>query len=787
MVKNNLKLVKLFLFCFICTLGMTIFIDKSAVYADGGNLIVISSDKQQLKKGDILTYSIDMPTNEDVMAAMLTIKYDDAKLEPLYAQSDIGKSIQPGSVLNSSTSDYNIDSDGNIKIVMVSNSDKIAIGNICTMSFKVKPNTTGNIDINVEKCETCNNEVLSNSTTVLNKASVLIQTEKTETSEDKISLDKTATSIETGKTGVIKIIGDIKDKDIKWSSSDESIATVDNNGKITAKKTGEVVVKAIVEGKEISCKVTVIAESDDKTPPKTSQVQNPSKQIEIVPINNSNDPIHNDKVDKTGKETISKAATPVKTASEKKQTSKTKAAKTSDNNNYILWMIIIVETTLLLAKTIKNSKTRRAVGMIIAATMILTCAVQSSVYAKTNQNETMGTDTEQKIATAPQIYDSIPSQTINALKNEGANQRFQSSNACWYIAGSDIKNESMNDFSLELNQEKVDENDTFYSMLRGRFAEKLRFAENRAWNFEAGIEINSLAQTNSVKSVFIKANDLTYKQSSYRGASMQYSYRTSNGEDVYVVDGVNGDCNGDNIVDTNDVSEIMQYLDGKKTLNSVDYGFVDVDYNNEVNLKDLVRETKFADGRNKELFNYSAIIGSTSTGNTTGDNTSDGNSSNSDTNSGSSDYNGGGSSYDGGGAGKGGSIASDYASGGGKNPSSSTGIAGKSVVEYAMQFVGNPYVWGGNSLTNGVDCSGFVHEVYAHFGISTPRYSQAFKSVGQAVSLDNIQPGDVVVYPGHVAIYAGDGIIVEAQSTKAGITANRSVQCHTILAIRRLV
>lgn len=172
-VKNNLKLVKLFLFCLICTLGMTIFINKSAVYADEGNLVVISSDKQQLKKGDILTYSLDMQTNEDVMAAMLTIKYDDEKLEPLYAQSDIEKSIQPGSVLNSSTSDYNIDSDGNIKIVMVSNSDKIA---------------TGNIDINVEKCETCNNEILSNSTIVLNKASVLIRTEKTETSEDKISL-----------------------------------------------------------------------------------------------------------------------------------------------------------------------------------------------------------------------------------------------------------------------------------------------------------------------------------------------------------------------------------------------------------------------------------------------------------------------------------------------------------------------------------------------------------------------------------------------------------------------
>ena len=144
-------------------------------------------------------------------------------------------------------------------------------------------------------------------------------------------------------------------------------------------------------------------------------------------------------------------------------------------------------------------------------------------------------------------------------------------------------------------------------------------------------------------------------------------------------------------------------------------------------------------------------------------------------------------SYDGGGAGKGGSFAGDYAAGGGKNPGASTGVSGSSVVSYAMQFVGNPYVWAGNSLTNGVDCSGFVHEVYAHFGISTPRYSQAFKSVGQAVSFDNIQPGDVVVYPGHVAIYAGGGVIVEAQSTKAGITANRNVQCHTILAIRRLV
>ena len=74
-----------------------------------------------------------------------------------------------------------------------------------------------------------------------------------------------------------------------------------------------------------------------------------------------------------------------------------------------------------------------------------------------------------------------------------------------------------------------------------------------------------------------------------------------------------------------------------------------------------------------------------------------------------------------------------------------------------------------------------------HFGISTPRYSQAFKNVGQPVAYQNIQAGDVVVYPGHVAIYIGNGCIVEAQSTRAGITNTRSVNCHTITAIRRLV
>ena len=144
--------------------------------------------------------------------------------------------------------------------------------------------------------------------------------------------------------------------------------------------------------------------------------------------------------------------------------------------------------------------------------------------------------------------------------------------------------------------------------------------------------------------------------------------------------------------------------------------------------------------------------------------------------------------YDGGGSGASGGMGSDsYLQDSSYNPSNATSVSGAAVVAYAQQFVGNPYVWGGNSLTNGVDCSGFVHLVYAHFGISTPRYSQAFKRVGQPVAYQNIQAGDVVVYPGHVAIYIGNGCIVEAQSTRAGITNTRPVNCHTITAIRRLV
>ena len=122
------------------------------------------------------------------------------------------------------------------------------------------------------------------------------------------------------------------------------------------------------------------------------------------------------------------------------------------------------------------------------------------------------------------------------------------------------------------------------------------------------------------------------------------------------------------------------------------------------------------------------------------------------------------------------------------DPAFGYNVKGEELVNYALQFVGNPYKWGGNSLTNGCDCSGFVNLIYRHFGFkNVPRQSQAFKSYGQPVAFANIKAGDIVVYPGHVAIYIGNGKIVEAQSTRAGITCNRPVNCNTITAIRRVL
>lgn len=122
------------------------------------------------------------------------------------------------------------------------------------------------------------------------------------------------------------------------------------------------------------------------------------------------------------------------------------------------------------------------------------------------------------------------------------------------------------------------------------------------------------------------------------------------------------------------------------------------------------------------------------------------------------------------------------------DPDFTSDVTGEELVNYALQFVGNPYKWGGNSLTDGCDCSGFVNLIYRHFGFTNvPRQSQAFKSYGKPVAFENIKAGDIVVYPGHVAIYIGNGKIVEAQSSRAGITCNRSVTSGTITAIRRVL
>ena len=121
------------------------------------------------------------------------------------------------------------------------------------------------------------------------------------------------------------------------------------------------------------------------------------------------------------------------------------------------------------------------------------------------------------------------------------------------------------------------------------------------------------------------------------------------------------------------------------------------------------------------------------------------------------------------------------------SPVSSSGSAkGQEIAKFALQYVGNPYVAGGTSLTNGADCSGFVMSVYKNFGYSLPRSSYAQSSVGRSVSYAEAQPGDIIYYGGHVAIYIGNGRIVHASTERTGIKTE-SATYRSIITIRRII
>ena len=122
---------------------------------------------------------------------------------------------------------------------------------------------------------------------------------------------------------------------------------------------------------------------------------------------------------------------------------------------------------------------------------------------------------------------------------------------------------------------------------------------------------------------------------------------------------------------------------------------------------------------------------------------------------------------------------------GGSSYSAPSGSGGAAVVSYASQFVGNPYVYGGSSLTNGTDCSGFVMSVYSAFGVGLPHSSSAMRSVGYGVDVNSMQAGDIVCYSGHVGIYTGNGTIVNALNTSSGITYT-NVNYSPILEVRRI-
>ena len=123
----------------------------------------------------------------------------------------------------------------------------------------------------------------------------------------------------------------------------------------------------------------------------------------------------------------------------------------------------------------------------------------------------------------------------------------------------------------------------------------------------------------------------------------------------------------------------------------------------------------------------------------------------------------------------------------GGTASATTMSKGQSVVNYAKKFLGNPYRWGGTSLTHGADCSGYVMSVYRHFGKSLPHSSYAQRSVGRRVSsLSKAKPGDIICYSGHVAIYMGNNKVIHASNRKDGIKITKGAAYRSIVTIRRI-
>ena len=140
-------------------------------------------------------------------------------------------------------------------------------------------------------------------------------------------------------------------------------------------------------------------------------------------------------------------------------------------------------------------------------------------------------------------------------------------------------------------------------------------------------------------------------------------------------------------------------------------------------------------------------------------------------------------------AGKTGYVPKQYVYVGTKAPSltGSTYEKGQTVAEFAQRFVGNPYVWGGTDLNRGADCSGFIGSIYRSFGYKLPRSSSELRSAVRKVSYSQKQPGDIICYNGHVAMYIGNGKIVHASSRKTGIKISQRANYRSIVCVRRIV